>query len=87
MENDKRAVDEDHINGYRYSARGLRSKGLVRQMGKSLIFVSMQRTDFGLMVVLQQTAMLRVVAEQQTNTYPQVINAQWTDSGLMVVLK
>ena len=87
MENDKRAVDGDHINGCRYSARGLRSKGRARQMGKSLIFVSTQRTDFGLIVVSQQKAMLRVVAEQQTNTYPQVINAQWTDSGLMAVLK
>ena len=31
--------------------------------------------------------MSRVVAEQQTNTYPQVINVLQTDSGLMVVLQ
>ena len=35
-----------------------------RQMGKSLITANMQRTNFDLMVVLQRTAMLRVVAEQ-----------------------
>ena len=44
-------------------------------MGKSLITASTQWTDFGLMAVSQRIAMLRVVAEQQTNTCPQVISA------------
>ena len=41
-----------------------------RQMGKGLIFASMHQTDFGLMAVSQWTVMPRVIAEQQTNTYP-----------------
>ena len=56
-------------------------------MGKSLIFASTQRTDPGLMAVLQQTVMLRVFAEHQKNTCAQVISAQRTDSGLMAVLQ
>ena len=58
-----------------------------QKMGKSLITNSMQWTNFGLMVVSQWTAMLRIVVKQQTNTCPQVIYAQQTDSGLMVVLQ
>ena len=46
-----------------------------RQMYKSLIIASKQRTNFGLMAVPQRTTMPRVVTEQQTNTYPQVISA------------
>ena len=46
------------------------------QMGKSLIIASTQRTNFDIMVVSQWTTMLRVVAKQQTNTYPQVISVQ-----------
>ena len=45
-----------------------------RKMGKSMITASTQQTDFGLMAVWQRTIMLRVVAEQRTNTYPQVIS-------------
>ena len=58
-----------------------------RQMGKSLIIASTQRMDSGLMVVSQRTKLLRVVVEQQANTYPQVINAQRTYSDLMDVLQ
>ena len=47
----------------------------VWKMGKSLITTNMQQTNSGLMTVLQQTTMLRIVAEQQTNIYPQVISA------------
>ena len=48
---------------------------------------SMQRTNSSLMVVSQWTTKPRVVAEQQTNTCPRVISAQWTDSGLMAMLQ
>ena len=41
-----------------------------RKMGKRLITASMQRTDFSLMAVLQQTSMPGVATEQQTNTCP-----------------
>ena len=58
-----------------------------QQMGKSLITTNTQWMDFGLMVVSQRTTMLRVVAEQQTKTCPQVISMQQTDSGLMAVLR
>ena len=47
---------------------------LVRQMGKSLITASTQWTNFSLMIMSQRTAMPKVVAEQQTNTCPQVIS-------------
>ena len=57
-----------------------------QQMGKSLIIISIQRTDFSLMVVSQRTTMSRVVVEQQTNICPQVISAQRIDSGLIAVL-
>ena len=56
-------------------------------MGKSLLTASTQWRDFGMMAMSQQMTMPRVVAEQQTNTYPQVISAQRTDSGLMAVLQ
>ena len=46
-----------------------------RQMGKNLITTSTQRTNSSLMVVSQWPVMPRVVAEQQTNTCSQVINA------------
>ena len=59
----------------------------VRQMGKSLINASMQRTDFSLIVVSQRTTMPSLVAEQQTNTCPRVISAQRIDSDVMVVLQ
>ena len=45
-----------------------------RQMGKSLITASTQRTNFSLMTVSQWMVMQRVVAEQQTNTCPQVFS-------------
>ena len=45
-----------------------------RQMGKNLIITSTQWMNTDLMAVSQQTAMSRVVAEQQTNTFPQVIS-------------
>ena len=40
-----------------------------RQMGKSLITVSTQRIVSGLMAMSQWMTILRVVVEQQTNTY------------------
>ena len=58
-----------------------------RKMGKSLITASTQRTDFNLMDVLQQMEMSRVVAEQQKNTYPQVIGVQRIDFDLMAKLQ
>ena len=58
-----------------------------RQRGKSLIITSTQRTNFSLMAVLQQTTILRVVPEQQTNTYPQVISALRINSCLMAMLQ
>ena len=42
----------------------------VRQMSKSLITASTQWTNFDLMAVSQRTTMLKVVAEQRTNTCP-----------------
>ena len=56
-------------------------------MGKSLITVIIQWADFGLMVVLQWMTMLRVVAKQQINSYPQVVSSQWADSCQMATLQ
>ena len=58
-----------------------------RQMGKSLITASTQRTYSSLMAMSQRIAMLRVIVEQQTNTYPQVISVQQTNFDLMAVLQ
>ena len=58
-----------------------------RQMGKSLITTSTQRTDSGLMAMLQWMAMSRVIVEQSTNICPQVISAQGIDSDLMAMLQ
>ena len=52
-----------------------------------MIPASTQQTDHSLMDVSQWMAMSRVIAEQQTNTCPQVISVQRTDSGLMTVLQ
>ena len=52
-----------------------------QQMVKSLITVSMQQIDFDLMVMSHWTGKPRVVAEQQTNTCPQVISAQTNVKG------
>ena len=69
------AVGTRHVN---FSLRAKTNSYLKRgqQMGKSLINANTQWIDFGLMAVSQQTTMPRVVAEQQTNTCPQVISAQ-----------
>ena len=55
-------------------------------MGTSLIPASMQRIDFDLMAVSQQTEWTKVVTEQLTNTCPRPISAQQIDSGLMAML-
>ena len=57
------------------------------QMGKSLITASTKLTNFGRIAMSQWMAKPRVIVEQQTNTYPQVISVQQTDSSLMVMLQ
>ena len=56
-------------------------------IGKSLKTASMQWTDSGLMAMLQQTATLRVAAEQQIDVCLRATNAHQTGSGLMAVLQ
>ena len=46
-----------------------------------------QRTDSGLMAMLQQTTMLRVVGNGWIYLTPQATSAQRTDSSLMAVLQ
>ena len=56
----------------------------VRQMTNSLIPANTQRTDSGLMAASQQMKRPRVVAEQQTNTFPRLISMQQKKFDLML---
>ena len=49
--------------------------------------ISEQRTDSGLMAVLQRTATPRVVANKRTYLTSQATSAQQTDSNLMTMLQ